>query len=585
VLVDGGVSCWGTDGDSAPRRLAGITDAVDVSLGSEIAVLRADGSVATFADRFPRTVARPLAVTGIQSLAQGDLAACAVRVGGTVSCWLKGLHAQGSAAELPAVEVRGIAGAVAVGVGDTTGCALLKDGRLACFPLTGPGRPTSALLAGFNDLVEIQVGSAMVCGRDARGDVACFVFGPRVLQPIKIGTMGVFGLSQIGEDSPLVCRNDPAGVVCERPLQGSNAVGLDDEYPRDAHGLVPGAKGPVLKQIVASNSTACSLDDHGVVRCWGKNVDALLGQPFSSTIEQPVLVPGLPAMRSIAAADSFTCGLSTGGQVLCWAPYQEQAPTQAAASPVAGLVGIERLVAGRNFACAFSPTAEVSCFSGRPLGGPRTPVRVPALDGMRAIAFASDVGPAVAVIDRAGELRVGENPGGQTLAPLALVGIGSATTARRIAAAREGVLTQDQQGNVYYVEVTQNSVGTPQRQRDLDGALDLSSSGMALLPGGKIVYTKLRGDSRTVAASSPLVSLSDRWDPCGSTATGAFGCLEAGEFHELFAAPKQVTSSFSHSCALDEAGLVRCVGSNRYGECGVSVGLSRSLAPVEVRLR
>ena len=161
VLADGHIRCWGSDLDAVlgdddlrsfqggPVEVSGVADAVAITLGGfHGCALRADGTVACWgvntgfelgnesAGDFPKA---PVAVEGLSnvvSLSAGSHT-CAVIADGTVWCW--GSNTDGelgsgvkSRRELP-TQVRGLAAAESVAVGQGTSCAVLRDHTVRCW--------------------------------------------------------------------------------------------------------------------------------------------------------------------------------------------------------------------------------------------------------------------------------------------------------------------------------------------------------------------------------------------------------------------------------------------------------------------
>jgi hypothetical protein len=586
VLEDGGVSCWGGPHATAPRRLEGIRDAVDVSLGGDLAVVRADGSVVAFADRDARVKAVALSIKGVRALSQALGSACALREGGKVSCWQGRVLDPITGAENRPAEVRGVSGAVAVSAAFGRGCLIQKDGGVACWTLGGPIPPK--VVAGLANVVDLHVGSHVACARDTSRKVSCFELLPSPKAPVALGDADVLGFMEYQGDAPHVCQAREAGILCDRPKEfpaSWTAPSLDT-------GEVPGSKGLAVKQLAVANHAACALDDKGIVRCFGLNFNGILGQPDSRRLEKATVVPDLPKMRSIAAGKWFSCALTVEGDVLCagasgGASIVDKGPVTSKFQKVAGLPKVDRLHAHGEYACAFTAAGEAWCLKGSPWPGEaRAPKRFPGLDGVRDVLMPGIIYPdVVAAIGASGELLVGAPP---SLSELKLTTVPKFGPVRRVAVdPGDVVLAQDEKGTFATVWAPGGVPKHPIVHQDLAGALAINDHALVLLPGGKVRTVALHGQSaKVLAESSPLVTLLDGESPCGTTAAGVLGCLAGGDFRTIAEGVKQAAgSSDEQQLSLDAEGVLRCAGSNEVGQCGLMIGLFSSSTPIEVHLR
>lgn len=597
VLVDGGVSCWGGRFSSAPRRLPGVTDAVDVSLGrdrddlGDLAVVRADGTVVVFPSRHGRKTALPLSLRGVKALSQALGSACGLFEGGKVACWPKGIRDRKTGAEVAPVEVKGLGEATSVSVGGIQACALLKDGTVACWEMGARGNKPPVVVGGLANVVEVHAGPLAACAREASRKVSCFRLGPKPGALVPVGEADALGFVQYAGDAPLVCRAGSDGIQCERPDPFMGAHSL----PSLGNGKVSGSEGLAVKQIAVANFAACALDDKGIVRCWGQNQGGVLGQPDAGRVEDLTVVPGLPPLKSIGVGSRFTCGLSTAGDVHCWGQSggKEDEPRDGAITKVPGMSQMERLITSWSYACGFNAAGEATCVRANVWKGDTySPSRVRALDGVREVLFPYDQGP-VAAIGRSGELLAGWITSPKSLLELTLDTVKDVGPVRLLDVhsnnhdtPKYNALVVDEKGRAMTLPLDWDKTGRKKLLKELDGALELNDLGLAVLPGGKVRPVPGLEEGRPVTlASSPFVSLVDTEPPCGTTADGKFGCLEEGDLTILIEGQKQISATALHQCAVDDAGVARCRGNNSYGQCGPSKGVFRSAQPAEVRLR
>lgn len=158
LLSTGSVACWGDDsfgqlGDGAARR--------DTHEPLELEGL-----------------------PGVVDIDSGPLHVCALGGDGTVWCWGSNLDGQlgddGRTTRSQPVRVRGLEGVtpVALALGSNHSCALLADGRLACWGAPWAygerdDRRTAHVIALPRPIVEISAGDDITCVRDDASELWC----------------------------------------------------------------------------------------------------------------------------------------------------------------------------------------------------------------------------------------------------------------------------------------------------------------------------------------------------------------------------------------------------------------------------
>lgn len=137
-------------------------------------------------------------------------------------------------------------------------------------------------------------------------------------------------------------------------------------------------------QMAIGNSHMCAMCGSGQVRCWGSNVDGVLGAADATTIggdeaDKSTTATTLPAFPAAAvgltAGDYFNCAVLANGQVSCWGNNesgQAAIGDQLPASTPPGLVQTDAtptylasataVSAGDNHVCAISAANEVICW-------------------------------------------------------------------------------------------------------------------------------------------------------------------------------------------------------------------------------
>ena len=282
VVQNGEVRCWGLGislgGDALTGwTVNGISTPVQaVTVGRNFAcALNSAGGVQCWGSNWSGTLGdgtterrdSPVAVTGLESgiaaLDAGDDSTCAVTANGQVWCWGSndwGQIGDGTREDrLTPVQVTGLDGpAVAVSVGTYRACALMADGRIACWGdndngWLGDGIPSQSTspvyVAGTDTYIDVSVGSFHTCAVTVSGTVQCW------------GGINEYG--QLGV-------NTYEGHATPAPVQG--------------------LAGPAVA-VTAGDAHSCALLQGGSVQCWGSNRYSQLGDGSTPNRLTPVLVP------------------------------------------------------------------------------------------------------------------------------------------------------------------------------------------------------------------------------------------------------------------------------------------------------
>jgi GH25 family lysozyme M1 (1,4-beta-N-acetylmuramidase)/alpha-tubulin suppressor-like RCC1 family protein len=224
----------------------------------------------------------------IRQIAAGGAHTCVLRRDGAVLCWGDGSEGQlGDGLMTDSAQPRMVEGlpapATSVVAGAYHTCALLRDGRVACwgnnrFGQLGDGtrtrRANPVLVRGLS-------GPAV---RVASGDsFACALLG--------IGTVQCWGSNELGE----------LGT-------GLFSTPLAEEGPPSPPVTVEGL-GPGIDTVLAAGNHACVVKADGRILCWGANEVGQLGDGSVITRDTPVAWRGrrgiLPRPTPVAAAGSL----------------------------------------------------------------------------------------------------------------------------------------------------------------------------------------------------------------------------------------------------------------------------------------
>lgn len=291
LLKSGAISCWGYnifgqlgDGTTTSRVMPATVVGIDGSSSAATAIAVSSGSVHT----------------------------CAVLVSGAVMCWGNnsiGRLGNGAAdgdSSIP-VPVLGIDGsadttsAVAISVGSSHTCAVMRRGTILCWGYSSSGelgdqttadRPTPVQVAGIDGVdpptsaIAVSVGSSHSCAVMRDGRVKCWGYN-------AYGKLG---------DATTLSRSAPVAVS-----------GLDGKT--DAFTAVA---------VSAGDAHTCAVLKSGRAVCWGYNAYGELGNSNTANSSVPVAVSdidgatGASSAVAISVGVSHTCAVLRTGHATCW---------------------------------------------------------------------------------------------------------------------------------------------------------------------------------------------------------------------------------------------------------------------------
>ncbi len=518
--------------------------------------------------------------SGVMAIAAADYHTCALMDavhGGGAKCW--GNNASGELGDgtttdrLTPVNVSGLAnGVTAIAAGGGHTCALtsvggvkcwgwnysgqLGDGtttnRLAPVNVSGLASGVMAIAAGKNHTCALTLGGSVKCwGWNIAGQLGDGTMTDR-LTPIDVGELAS-GVAAIAAGFGHTCVLISGGSV---KCWGYNLAGqlgdgttTDRLTPVDVDGLANG-----VTVIAAGMDHTCALmdgDQGSGVKCWGGNYYGQLGDGTRMNRLTPVDVSGLASgVTSVVAGLRHTCALMDaryGGGVKCWGDnnYGElgdgTSVRQVTPVRVSGLTGgAIAIVAGWSHSCALTNVGGVKCWgdnSGSQLGDGTTTQRLTPVDvnGLTSTVTAITAGGShtCALTSADGVKCWGVNYFGQ---------LGDGTTMQRLIP----------------VDVSGLTSGVIAIAADWDHTCALmdAAHGGSVKCWGFNGYGQL-GDGTT---TNRLVPVDVNGLTSGVTAIAAGG---------------------SHTCALTNAGGVKCWGFNGSGQLGDGTTTQR-LTPVDV---
>ena len=266
VFHDGGAMCFGENSENPRRRLDGIQDAVDVTIGrGHACVLRSTGRVACWGDNnygqlglgnnTPMSI--PTAVLGLADVVAvkaGDFHTCARILNGSVYCW--GLNSSGQLGtgnttneNFPHLVPGVVAASLSLGSGHTCVGGYTLPGQVRCWGNNSYGQfgnnsTNSSLLATDAGV------SILVASQSAGYAHGCFLGGE--------GAAYCAGWNEYGR---LGC--------------GSNSLGPFLDLRRVMAGETRALSN--VAKISAGVGHTCAIKYSGEVYCWGNNSEGQLG--------------------------------------------------------------------------------------------------------------------------------------------------------------------------------------------------------------------------------------------------------------------------------------------------------------------
>jgi alpha-tubulin suppressor-like RCC1 family protein len=436
-----------------------------------------------------------------------------------------------------------------------------------------------------------------VIRRQARANFLSTVFiATLVLLPGRAVAQASLPVTQVASGFEFTCvLSTQGGVSC---FGQNNSGQLGDSSVLDRHAPVGvSGLGAGVVAIGAGQSHACALTTTGGVKCWGANYAGQLGDNTATRQLTPVDVFGLTSgVAAIAVGPLHTCALTVGGGMKCWGSgiavgdgtnSQRNAPVD-----VLGLTsGVVAISAGGFVSCALTEGGGMKCWGGNNEGelgdGSTAPRPVPGdvsglLAGVSAIAVG---GSHVCALTTGGGMKcwgrnvdgaVGDNTTFQRLTPVDVLGLTSGVTAITAGAGQTCALTSGANMKCWGSN-TSGQLGNG----DSSGTPQLAPVDVVRL--GNLVAAISAGGNHTCArtAGGNVACWGDGYYGQLGDGTGASGPLPVGVSGFSTNGVAQLGLGWSHTCALTNAGGVKCWGFNTDGELGNN-SIAQSLVPVDV---
>ncbi|MFV8816755.1 RCC1 domain-containing protein [Haliea sp. E17] len=590
VTREGSAVCWGDarygklgngarSGQFPPVAVAGLRNVVAVSsAGQHSCALDGEGTIHCWGlnrhgqlgsgPGFPP--AAPVAVDGLpeaRSISAGGNHTCATFTDGRARCWGSNGNGQlgdgGSAGSAIPVVVQGLADVAGISAGYLHSCAVTGAGEAFCWGANQSGQLGNGTLEPALTPVAVQglpgrvlaigVGEQWSCALTDSDQVWCWgddVLTGAVGESFASSTLPV-QVAQFGNVHQLSVGNRHACVLSGEGLVdcwGANFHGtLGRTYDRTPYSLAPlrVERLTAAGAINAGDLATCAVGESKELRCWGSDIDGLLGTGPAAGRVGPFIVGGIEGATGIESGEGYRCALVDGSDTLCWGDngYGQLGNGSRTATgvptPVSGLADVAALSLGGGQSCALLGDASVSCWGLANLSANLLPAwesgvdendyilvprAVPGLDGTAALSIGSY---SLYAIGDAGEVLV------------------------------QGVREAYADGSIDYT-------ATPAAFPALSGVESISSGG---------IYS---------SAFQSCALLSDGSVQCwsifdGASGSGANAPVTIAGLSNIDA----IDTSSTHACALGE-GRLQCWGDNTAGQLGDG-SLNASEQPVAVK--
>lgn len=590
-----GMKCWGyngygqlgignTDNQSTPASVVGGQNLIAITAGySNTCAITSSNTVkcwgvrdrvcSTFGCGFDYVIS-PQTISGLSSvtaISAGQYFNCALVSGGAAKCW--GDNYDGVLGDLSGSET------------DPK-----NPDPLQIFDISGLGSGVTSISAGYHHACVRLSDNSVRCWGD--GNSGQLGDGGSADSFVPVTVSGLVAATTAAAGGRFSCaRMADSGVQCWGS-NGTGQLGDNDPWFRNTPVDVPGL-GSGVKSISAGEFHSCAVTAGGAVKCWGDNSSGQLGDGSLSERTTPTSVSSIAnGATTVSAGIAQTCAVVSGG-ARCWGSNAsgqlgdggyDDSPTPVSVSGLAS--GVSSIDTGGDHSCARLSNGSVRCW-GRgwdgqlgngPFASSATPVVVANLANSATAVTTGNAHSCAAVNGQVAcwgdnsDARLGDGGYDDSSLPVFLPhppqGTTQVTAGRAhscaIAAGRALCWGANGDGQIGF-GFTSGDVSTPATVPGMDSGMIAVSAGdshtCSVGPGGKAwcwgnnVLGQL-GDGSATRRTSP---------------TAVIG-LESGV--------KAISAGSYHSCALTNAGAVKCWGYNADGQLGIGRRNFRLPGPV-----
>ena len=288
-----------------------------------------------------------LSITDATAIATGYRYTCALRQGGTISCWGGNWDGQlgngNEAISVVPVQVVGITDATAITAGGEHSCALHRDGTISCWGSNYSGElgigqsgenadsPVPVQVTGITDATAINI-SRHSCALHQDGTISCWgsnesgqlgngqATGYGQFSSLPVQVTGITDATAIATGPNHSCALHQDGTIsCWGGVALGNGQNAVSPVPVQVFGITDATA------IAADTGHSCALHRDGTISCWGNNFWGQLGNGQSgrnaglvSHSLVPVKVTGITDATAITAGGEHSCALHRDGAISCW---------------------------------------------------------------------------------------------------------------------------------------------------------------------------------------------------------------------------------------------------------------------------
>jgi len=505
---------------------------------------------------------------GIRTLGTGYAHTCAITNERGVVCWGFNDSGQLGAGDTnysrnSPVATLGLTGPVsAVVTGSRHSCALLQDGRVSCWGNNERGqlgdgssvgfRPTASLVVGLPaTALQIAAGDEYTCAALADGSMRCWGANGVGQLGNNSTTASAVPVSVIGLPGPVTAMAGSALATCALSSGGALYC-WGSQFPLGAFAggsltarLYPGFESG-FTAVDAGDFHFCALATTGKVHCLGDNIDGQFGTgPLDGSANAQTTIDLAPDVTKITAGGHHTCASASSGRAQCWGSNRagqlgiDIISLRLVPTAVSGQSsGVAAVTVGERHSCSLSSGGAVKCWG----------------------------------VNLNGELGDGSTL--SRLTPVDVIGLQSGVRAIAAGAASTCAITGNRRVKCWGA--------------NFDGRLGNGENQNSAMP----VDVLGLGDTDVLAISI------GRAHTCALLSGGAVRCWGDNEFGQLgdgsetdrpLAVPvsglssgvRAISAGFYHTCAVTEAGAMRCWGINESGQLGDDSNTNRN-TPVNV---
>jgi alpha-tubulin suppressor-like RCC1 family protein len=236
------------------------------------------------------------------------------------------------------VALPGLRDARRVAAGPFHACAILGDGKVACWGKNQAGEngsDTSYLpaarelvephvVAGVDGVTELALGWDATCAVSRDHQVRCWgrakldeqraLRGETSETPAPVASLA--GASSITANESAFCAVKDQKVVCWGDVMMLDPRGSGREVG------VLGVEG--ARRVCLGSNHGCALDAAGAVHCFGSNMSGELGVPRIEgdyATHAPGKVPGVPKAVDVECGASLSCAVTADDETWCWGRF------------------------------------------------------------------------------------------------------------------------------------------------------------------------------------------------------------------------------------------------------------------------